>query len=743
MKRPLFLRLPLLVLATAALHVPPATAGPDGSQEHYERAVRLYLSEQYDAALTEFQAAYSAKQLAHLLIEIGQSYRKLGRPKEALDSYNAFLEAEPSPGPQIKQKVDDYIRQTRAMIEGAAPSGATAKAPAARTDRAKDHGKPEYPTRFLRVASGVTADLHAIAGRAPDDLWAAGDGGTLLHYDGKRWTPSYQGWGGVLSHVTGSRSDDVWAVGEKGLCMHFDGNAWHVAPSLGEAGVAGVWVNGPGDAWAVDQSGVVQHLEGTDWFEPPLSGDRFEGLALAAVATITSSGARWMVGRGGAIARWDGKTLVKVLSGTRNALSSIWQGAPDDAWVVGEAGTLLHHDGKSWKAAVSPTRLALFAVWGAGPHDVWAAGGSWEDRGDGADHDQGVILHYDGKAWSVTADALPAALQALWGTGPRDVFAVGSEGAIYHYDGDAWTEMPQRTRSTLRGLWGASAKDVWAVGDDGVVLHYDGRTWSTRWSRPRADFQAVWEAAPDDVWAVSKYGTILHRDAGGWSVTESGTTQSLRAVWASGPSDAWAAGDHGVLLHWDGAAWSARKSGVEKDLTALWGAGPGDVWAGGERTVLLHYDGRAWSATPNPLPGEYNLPTVTSIWGATASDVWAVGGVWLHPGTDRAILLHYDGTRWTDQPSSPRTHLDAVVGSGSRDVWVVGGTNDDGCPADRGRHAKDCPALILHYDGKVWHAENGTHASLTGVWSGGGGVWAVGANGAVLTLRSSRTRSSR
>src|SRR5262249_32135107 len=159
-----------------------------------------------------------------------------------------------------------------------------------------------------------------------------------------------QGWGGELYHVMGSRPDDVWAVGRRGLCMHFDGSTWHVAPSLGEADLAGVWTDGPGDGWVVDESGVVQHFDGTEWFEPPQSRDR-PGCVHLLAAAATMSGARWMVGLGGAIARWDGKTLAKVLSGTQNSLFSIWQRAPDDVWAVGDAGTLLHYDGKSWKSA--------------------------------------------------------------------------------------------------------------------------------------------------------------------------------------------------------------------------------------------------------------------------------------------------------------------------------------------------------------------------------------------------------
>ena len=33
------------------------------------------------------------------------------------------------------------------------------------------------------------------------------------------------------------------------------------------------------------------------------------------------------------------------------------------------------------------------------------------------------------------------------------------------------------TRETLYGVWGSGPKDVFAVGSNGTILHYDGRAW--------------------------------------------------------------------------------------------------------------------------------------------------------------------------------------------------------------------------------------------------------------------------
>jgi hypothetical protein len=60
----------------------------------------------------------------------------------------------------------------------------------------------------------------------------------------------------------------------------------------------------------------------------------------------------------------------------------------------------------------------------------------------------------------------------LWGASHSDVFAVGQFGVIVHYDGSAWSVMSAPTGSSLNAVWGASSTDVFAVGQNGFVLHY-------------------------------------------------------------------------------------------------------------------------------------------------------------------------------------------------------------------------------------------------------------------------------
>ena len=71
-------------------------------------------------------------------------------------------------------------------------------------------------------------------------------------------------------------------------------------------------------------------------------------------------------------------------------------------------------------------------------------------------------------------------LRGVWGSGPRDVFAVGAGGVIMRYDGVRWYLMFSPTRKELRSVWGTGPTDVYAVGEDGIVLRFDGAHWMVR-----------------------------------------------------------------------------------------------------------------------------------------------------------------------------------------------------------------------------------------------------------------------
>ena len=74
----------------------------------YESALTLSKAGQFSAALSNYQEAYALKPVPWLLINIGRVQQKMGRPKEAMASYQQFLD---SPGAQVDPEMLVTARQ--------------------------------------------------------------------------------------------------------------------------------------------------------------------------------------------------------------------------------------------------------------------------------------------------------------------------------------------------------------------------------------------------------------------------------------------------------------------------------------------------------------------------------------------------------------------------------------------------------------------------------------------------------
>ena len=57
-------------------------------------------------------------------------------------------------------------------------------------------------------------------------MFAVGNGGTILHYNGTVWSVMTSGTSQDLSGVWGSSGSNVFAVGYDGTILHYDGSSW-------------------------------------------------------------------------------------------------------------------------------------------------------------------------------------------------------------------------------------------------------------------------------------------------------------------------------------------------------------------------------------------------------------------------------------------------------------------------------------------------------------------------------------
>jgi len=277
----------------------------------------------------------------------------------------------------------------------------------------------------------------------------------IVHYDGSTWATQANAASSDLNDVWGASGANVFAVGDGGtiLVTANGGASWAGMTSNTSSSLNGIWGTASDDIYAVGDSGTILHYNGTAW-SSMTSGT---ASSLRDVWGSASDNVVYAVGDGGTILRYSGGAWSRMESLTLARLNGVWGSSGSDVYAVGAGGTIRRYNGVLWSSLDRPT-LALRDVWGSSSTDVFFVG------------DGGTIVRYKENAWSTMTTGMDPApdLMAVWGAAPNMVFAVGEGGAIIRYQGvgSVWTEVSSPTTNGLNGVWGSTSSNIYAVGDN-------------------------------------------------------------------------------------------------------------------------------------------------------------------------------------------------------------------------------------------------------------------------------------
>ena len=261
-------------------------------------------------------------------------------------------------------------------------------------------------------------------GSAANDVWVVGLSsgaafqGIVFHWDGAAWTRFDVGTVPWLGTLAGVGRNAVWAVGDHGTALRWNGSNWLSTDPPTDASLNNVWISDPtDDVWIAAYPGTLYRWNGSAWSQEFSSAKAIYGFWGSAPNDI------WAVGD--IILHYDGSNWSPVTSPANVSLNRVWGSAPN-LWAVGTS--IVHYDGMNWTASPNPTSGVLLGVWGSGPNDIWAVGQG------------GSIVHSsDGLNWSAADSPSNADLFNVWGSSASDVWAVGANHTVLHYDGHMWS----------------------------------------------------------------------------------------------------------------------------------------------------------------------------------------------------------------------------------------------------------------------------------------------------------------
>lgn len=521
--------------------------------------------------------------------------------------------------------------------------------------------------------------------------------------------------GNAINNMWAEAENKIWAVGDKGTLLRFDGTQWSLLAIPTQEDLLYVWGTDATHLWVVTRLGTVFTYNGawskaaeplTDIWTPFFAEDIVQHNLLCGF----SGNDIWLGGRASAdpIYHFDGARWSSVpIPENAFRVLDIWHSASGDTWMAGlfvnsvpynhTVGVLLHYNGTGWDRPVLQEDAKDKNSWfqrvsGQKDNNLWIAG----SRGDEA-----VMYQVNVKNGAKTNQRMPdglatRAIRDLAVVQDNDAWLVTDTDAqdgtiLWHWNGSDWDWVAKDTRLVRIGY--AFAKGVWTVhptrGPERFVQQgtkYQKQSWYSNSLEARRT--RVGGSSAQDVWlqAVGEYPlestTTLYRKQ----------NSSARDEWKESYS-------------------------FEGELTSLWSSNPKNVWMAGSSShnkdcVVTHFDGTAWSAWE--VRGGDRC-TFNSVGGTAADDVWVVGN-----DNNHGLAFHFDGLRWTPVmlPEKEVISLSAVHAQGKNNIWLLGYVSGE------------TNGLVLHYNGVSWVRFVGSPSCSivpSSVWSNGeGGAWVSG-----------------
>jgi hypothetical protein len=429
-------------------------------------------------------------------------------------------------------------------------------------------------------------------------------------------------------------------------------------------------------------------------------------ILLASPATLAGQDP---TGTGADVAGWHYYDRGRGDPGPHPAPRAIVMISSNEGWAVGDGGLIMHWNGAAWSQVPSPTTYELRGLTSVGANDLWAVGA------------HGTILHGDGVSWSVVPSPTTENLLTVSMSSTTDGWiSVDTNNGVWflHWSGSAWAPvvgLGQSFRATA--LAARSPTEAWAS-TEGHILRWQGSSWAEFPTGYVPGLTAMAFVSDADGWGVARYGTMMHWDGSTWSFQSSGTRGDLAAIAMSSAGEGWAVGAKGAIVRRHEGVWSAVATPTTSDLRTVAMSPDGTAWAAGDDT-LLHWDGSWWSAWGDPAVTPHDLNDVALVPAGNCidacADAWAVG----YEGS----ILRYmedpggnDGL-WRVAPSPTSYSLRSVAVLSADDGWAVGGGG-----------------VILRWDGSNWlNTPSPTRQMLYDVaMAASSDGWAIGLGGTIL-----------
>ncbi|MCS7180673.1 MAG: hypothetical protein NZ891_04910, partial [bacterium] len=301
-----------------------------------------------------------------------------------------------------------------------------------------DLGGIQY--RLTYNDSDILTDLRKII-KIDNKFYAIGEKGVILESsDGTNWNVMTFEDASYLYGIYGTSGNNIWACGENGRIIRFDGNRWNredIGINWGGLGIDisnlptfyNIYIDNSNNVWVVGSGGIILRYNGTTWSRV------YTSLEVNLYGIWGIGNTFYVVGEAGTILKYDGINWLVENSGINDDLYTVWGSNANNIYVFGNIEVLskigyLYNTGYGWQLQTTnipsiknnKKRVPIYSIDGDGTN-IYAVGKN------------GTIIKFNGINWS---DISPTGLRdAIYGVCVSNltVFIVGGSGLTGFGDG--------------------------------------------------------------------------------------------------------------------------------------------------------------------------------------------------------------------------------------------------------------------------------------------------------------------
>ena len=417
------------------------------------------------------------------------------------------------------------------------------------------------------AGSGTGQILLAVRGVSATQVWAAGNGGTVVQTANggiTLWTPMVTDAGSqpirTIFFVNASPNPVGWFASTYGLVKkNTNGASTWTTQSAGLPTSAldpstGTWASSfvsTGTGYLFGDSAMIRRTldGGANWTSQQYgTQNSLNGMAFA------DSLNGWIFGTGGVMMHTSdgGQSWPLQKTGNNNAFVAQSMATTSTGWGVGDNGTIRRttDGGYTWAGQSSNTTANLGAVSTKdGTHAIAAGSGVVKYTSDA------------GSTWAAASVIPTQPVSGLSSVSATEAWAtalrVAGNNVIWHTtDGGAnWASQPTTANAQLWTIHMLDANTGYAAGDSGIILKYSstpvgGYNWVRQNTPTTLPFYAIRFFDVSNGTAVGGGGVIAKTSNGGttWTLQSSGTARALSGVAYANSNLAFISGPQGTIL---------------------------------------------------------------------------------------------------------------------------------------------------------------------------------------------------